>query len=97
MPEPMVRGKDTLMSDEMEEFIIDTIIIAKVKNEGEKSADYKMAKAINKKLDEYFGGSWLVFISKCENAPCWASSGIPWNGTYIEIEHGAYNFVIFRK
>ena len=51
-----------------------------------------MAKAINKKLDE-----WLAFISKCENTPCWASSGIPWNGTYIEIEHGAYNFVIFRK
>ena len=97
MPEPMVHGKDTLMSEEMEEFIIDTIIIAKVKNEGERHADYKMAKAINKKLDEHFRGSWLVFISKCENAPCWASSGIPWNGTYFEIEHGAYNFVIFRK
>ena len=39
MAEPMVRGKDTLMSDEMEEFIIDTIIIAKVKNEGERHAD----------------------------------------------------------
>ena len=57
MPEPMVHGKDTLMSEEMEEFIIDTIIIAKVKNEGERHADYKMAKAINKKLDEHFGGS----------------------------------------
>ena len=39
MPEPMVRNKDTLMSEEMEEFIIDTIIIAKDENEGERHAD----------------------------------------------------------
>ena len=97
MPGITISKKDSLMSSDMEEFITDTIIIAKVKNEGERHADSKMAKAINKKLDEHFGGSWLVFISKCETAPCWVSSGIPWNGTYIEIEHGAYNFVIFRK
>ena len=53
MPEPMLRGKDTLMSDEMEEFITDTIIIAEVKNGGD---TVKMADAIKKKLDEHFGG-----------------------------------------
>ena len=62
MPEPMVRGKDTLMSDEMEEFIIDTIIIAKVKNEGKKSADQPLQETV------YFGcrNSKRSGISSCK-------------------------------
>ena len=49
------------MSPEMEEFITDTIIIAKVKN-GDGSV--KMAEAINKKLDEHFGAVWTVLVIK---------------------------------
>ena len=54
----------------------------------------RMAETITKKLDEQFGGSWTVFISK--KLDCgWA--GIPWNGTYINIDHGAHRYAIFRK
>ena len=53
MPGLKINEKDSLMSSEMEEFITDTIIIAKVKNSGD---TFKMAEAIRKKLDEHFGG-----------------------------------------
>ena len=92
MPGLTILDKDPLMSYEMAEFITDTIIIAKVKNGGDM---FKMAEAINMKLDENFGGSWTVFLTKCYCGS--ASSGIPWNGTYIEVDHGAHNYVIFRK
>ena len=92
MPGLTVLNKDQLMSYEMAEFITDTIIIAKVKNGGNM---LKMAEAINMKLDENFGGSWTVFVTKCNCGS--ASSGTPWNGTYIEVNHGAHNYVIFRK
>ena len=98
MPGLMVLRKDSLMADDMEEFITDAIIIAKVKLEEEPLHMEKMADAINKKLNEHFGGSRIVLIkvSKCQCSS--ASSGIPlWNGTYIEVEHGHYNFVVFRK
>ena len=88
-----VNGKDDLMSNEMEEFIADTIIIAKVIN-GDENEMWRMAETITKKLDEHFGGSWTVFISKKLDYG-WA--GIPWNGTYINIDHGAHRYAIFRK
>jgi hypothetical protein len=91
MPGLTVNAKDDLMSDHMEEFITDTIIIAKVKNSGEM---LRMADAITKKLDEHFGGSWTVFISKKWDCG-WA--GIPWNGTYINVDHGAHRYAIFRR
>ena len=91
MPGLTVNYKDDLMSSHMEEFITDTIIIAKAINGGEM---WGMAEAITKKLGEHFGGSWTVFISKKWDCG-WA--GMPWNCTYINVDHGAHRYCIFRR
>ena len=55
---------------------------------------WRMAEAISKKLSEHFGGSWAVFISKKWDCG-WA--GMPWNCTYINVDHGAHRYCIFRR
>ena len=74
-----INEKDSLMDSDIEEFITDTIIIAKVKNGGDMN---KMSEAIKKKLNENFGGSWTVIVVKWPIGGL-ARSGIPWNGTYL--------------
>ena len=93
MPGITIRDKNSSMSKQMEEFITDTIIIAKVKNAGVMS---KMAAAIKNKLDENFGGFWMVLILKRDHGG-WAMDGILSNDPYIEVHHGAHNYIIFKK
>ena len=94
MPGLKVNEKDALMPPEMEESITDTIIIAKVKNGGDTG---KMATAIKKKLNEHFGGWWTVFVIKKNNAG-WTISGIQYQeGTYIDVDHGAHTYVIYKN
>ena len=101
---PRVRfRKDSLMSDEEAnemEYLITEIILRNVKNTVKNESDMsKMAKAVNKKLEENFGGSWTVFIFSKNFRSGWA--GIPPNGTFIEVEllseHEGCHFVMFRK
>ena len=94
MPSLNIFRKDPLMSDEEiinMEYVITELIIAEVKIDGEVS---KMAKAVIKKLEENFGGSWTVFVSKVFPGG-WA--GIPPTGIFIEFEHEDCHFVVFRK
>ena len=93
MPGLRINEKDSLMAYDIEEFITDAIIIAKVKNGGNMN---KMSEAINKKLNENFGGSWTVIVVKWPIGGL-ARSGIPWNGTYINVDYGAHSFIIFRS
>ena len=94
MPGLKVNKKDALMPPVMEEFITDTIIIAKVKNGGD---TFKMAEAIRKKLDQHFGGMWTVLVIKKDNAG-WAINGIQnKKGTFIDVDHGAHTYVIFKN
>ena len=94
MPGLKVNKKDPLMPTEMEEFITDTIIISKVKNGGHTN---KMADAIKKKLDEHFGGWWTVLVIKGTNAG-WAIKGIQsQKGTFINVDHGAHTYFIFKS
>ena len=93
MPGLKVIKKAAEMPPTMEEFITDTIIIAKVKNGGDM---VKMADAIKKKLDEHFGGMWTVFVIKKDNAG-WAIRGISGTGTFIDVDHGAHTYVIFKN
>ena len=101
---PRVRfRKDSLMSDEEAnemEYLITEIILRNVKNTVKNESDMsKMAKVVNKKLEENFGGSWTVFIFSKKFRGGWA--GIPSNGTFIEVsmlsEHEDCHFVMFRK
>ena len=92
MPGLKVNRKDVLMPPEMEEFITDTIIIAKVKNGGD---TLKMADAIKKKLDEHFGGRWTALVIKKDNTG-WAITGIQY-GTFIYVDHGAHTYIIFKN
>ena len=91
MPGLKVNEKGALMSPAMAEYITDTIIIAKVKNGGDTG---KMAEAIEKKLDEHFGGRWTVLVIKKNNAE-WSINGL--SHTYIDVDHGAHTYVIFKN
>ena len=90
MPEPMVTGKDKFITDEIEEFIIDTALTPSLSRKSKSkihnlkcvcsylSHDIRpnqlehtllrvpIADVISKKLDQHFGGSWTVFISKSD-------------------------------
>ena len=95
MPGLKVNQKDALMSPEMEETITDTIIIAKVKNGGDA---VKMAAAIRKKLNEHFGGMWTVLVVNNKSINNWSIIGIQrQNGTFINVDHGAHTYVIFKS
>ena len=95
MPGLKVNQKDALMPPEMEETITDTIIIAKVKNGGDA---VKMADAIRKKLNEHFGGMWTVLVVNNKSINNWSIIGIQrQNGTFINVDHGAHTYVIFKS
>ena len=95
MPGLKVNEKGALMSPAMAEYITDTIIIAKVKNGGDA---VKMADAIRKKLNEHFGGMWTVLVVNIKNNTDWSIIGIQrQNGTFINVDHGAHTYVIFKN
>ena len=78
------------MSDAMADFIIDAIIVTKVRNGG--NASY-MATDLKEKFESHFGGKWLVFITKDWDSD-WDVSDE--SGTYIIVEHGAHLFSVMQ-
>ena len=90
MPGVSVQDQDPNMSDAMADFIIDSIIVTKVRNGG--NASY-MATDLKEKFEIHFGGKWLVFITKDWESDWDVSDG---SGTYIVVEHGAHLFIVMQ-
>ena len=82
------------MSLKMESFIIDAIIVEKVKHSG-KFTD--MADAIAEKLGGQYGGSWSVLISKTmtlsDSGYCFCSIA----GSHITLKYDCYTFTVFKS
>ena len=60
MPGYRVEDSNPEMSCEMEDYIIDSIIVSKVRNGGNQS---EMAPDLKEKFEYHFGGKWVVFIT----------------------------------
>ena len=93
MPGVSVQDQDPNMSDAMADYIIDSIIVTKVRNGG--NASY-MATDLKEKFESHFGGKWLVFITKngYQDLSDWdVSDG---SSTYIIVEHGAHLFLVMQ-
>ena len=92
MPGYRVEDSNPEMSREMEGYIIDSIIVSKVRNGGNQS---EMAPDLKEKFEYHFGGKWVVFIIKngYQDISAWDVSD---GSTYIIVEHGAHMFLVVQ-
>ena len=81
-----VTVKDSKMPRQMESFIIDTIIVEKLKHLGNWN---EIAAAIVKKLEDQYGGRWCAIIAKSWSAPE--------SGYYLSPINDSYIFLAFEK
>ena len=85
----------------MESFIIDAIIVEKLKHSGKFSdmanAIDDMAYAINKKLGGQYGGSWNVLISKTMTLSDSGYSFCSIPGTDITLKLDSFTFTVFKS
>ena len=88
-----VTVKDSKMPRQMESFIIDTIIVEKLKHSGHFP---EIANAITKKLNCQYGGFWCAIITKSWCAPlngCLSGK----NGSHIFLAYENCYFAIFQS
>ena len=94
MPGLSIDRKSPEMTQEMEEFITDTIIIAKVRNGGNTD---KMAEAIQNKLNGRYGKSWAIFILKNASFVDFSFRISHQTGTFIEVTHGRHTYTVYKQ
>ena len=92
MPGYRIEDSNPEMCRGMENFIIDSIIVSKVRNGGNQS---EMAPDLKEKFEYHFGGKWVVFITKngYQDISAWDVSD---GNTYIIVEHGAHMFLVVQ-
>ena len=78
---------------EMESFIIDAIIVEKLKHSGNSK---KIARAIKENLEGHDGGKWNVLIATTSRASAYeyCLSGIP--GTRIDLTYDFHTYTVFK-
>ena len=81
-----VMVKDSKMPRKMESFIIDAIIVEKLKHLGNYD---EIAAAISKKLKDQYGGNWCAIIAKS-----WSASE---SGYYLSPINDSYIFLAFEN
>ena len=88
-----VLAKDLEMPMETESFIIDAIVLEKLKFSGKFN---EIARAIHEKLKNQYGGRWSVLISKLPQSPesCYWVSYI--RGFSINLTYEGYIFTVFK-
>ena len=79
--------KDSKMPRQMESFIIDTIIVEKLKHLGNWD---EIAAAIGKKLNDQYGGHWCTIIANCN----WRASE---SGYYLSSLNDSYIFLAYQN
>ena len=91
-----VLNKNSEMPLKMESFIIDAIIVEKLKHSG-KFQFSDMAYAIAEKLTDQYGGSWNVLISKtmAQSDSGYAFCSIA--GSDIRLRYDFYTFTVFKS
>ena len=89
-----VLKKHQEMPLKMESFIIDAIIVEKLKHSGKFS---DMAYAIAEKLGGQYGGSWSVLISKTMTLSDSGYSFCSIPGTDITLKLDSFTFTVFKS
>ena len=89
--------KDSEMLMDTESFIIEAIVIEKLKNSGnfDEIATGDIATAIKQKLERQYGGCWNVLIGKELNMPAYAIGRI--FGSHIQLTHESNYYLVFRS
>ena len=86
--------KNSKMLMEMESFIIDAIVVEKLKYSGN---FYEISRAIGEKLKNQYGGTWNVLIVKCWH--CVESgyyiTAVP--GSQIDLKYDGHSYTIFKS
>ena len=89
--------KHSEMPMKMESFIIDTIIVEKLKHSGngnETPIKIKIAEAIRGKLNDKYGSGWNVLITNPKQAAMMVTSKI---GTLIFLKYDSCNYAVFKS
>ena len=86
--------KDSKMPIEMESFIIDTIVMEKLKNSGNPNL-IDLAGAIRHKLTNQYGPTWCVLISKLPVTS--AFSYVRVKGSAITLTRDGLCYVVFKS
>ena len=89
--------KHSEMPMKMESFIIDTIIVEKLKHSGdgnETPIKIELAEAIHGKLNDKYGSGWNVLITNPKQAAKMATSKI---GTFIFLKYDSCNYTVFKS
>ena len=89
-----VKKKHSEMPMKMESFIIDTIIVEKLKHSGHFP---EIASAISKKLNDQYGGFWCAIIAKSCNCKPLQGCLSTINGTHIFLAYENFNFMVFQS
>ena len=85
--------KDSDMPMKMESFIIDTIIVEKLKHSGNRNdIPIEIARATHAKLIDQYGGYWGVITAKSWSPPESGYCISPINGTYIFLKYKQFVF-----
>ena len=92
--------KHSEMPIKMESFIIDTIIVEKLKHSGngnETPIKIETAEAIHSKLIDQYGGHWCVITAKSWSLPESGYCLSPKNGNYIFLVYKKTYFTVFQS
>ena len=88
-----VLRKDSEMLMETESFIMDAIVIEKLKHSGNFS---ELARAISEKLTNQYGGSWSVIIVKSPTPPDFGFWIYKVQGSKIDLTYDGHAYAVFN-
>ena len=90
--------KDSEMPMKMESFIIDAIIVEKLKHSGNgNEIVIEIAKGIHDKLNDKYGGHWWVINAKSWSLPEFGYCLSPIKGTHICLDYKNTYFTVFQS
>ena len=94
-----VLAKDSEMLMETESFIVEAVVIEKLKNSGNfnEISMGNIATAIKQKLECQYGGCWNVIIKKDSNLPDFAYVVGRVLGSHIQLTYESNHYSVFRS
>ena len=86
--------KSQFISEKMDTFIIDTIIMAKLRHYEDSN---QMMSVIRQKLKEYYWGNWNVIFQKAGSKKEFVLKQHFLSGCWLEAKYDGFNFFVFKS
>ena len=86
--------KSQFISEKMETFIIDTIIMAKLRHYEDSN---QMMSVIRQKLKEYYWGNWNMIFQKAGSKKEFVLKQHFLSGYWLEAKYDGFNFFVFKS